>query len=34
MIDYIEKVLESDYEHFIEYLIKIIGNEIDKKRFR
>jgi hypothetical protein len=32
MIDYIEKALEGDYEHFIQYLIKIVGNEIDKKR--
>ena len=32
MIDYIEKALEGDYKHFIEYLIKIVGNEIDKKR--
>jgi hypothetical protein len=32
MIDYIEKALEGDYKHFIEFLIKIVGNEIDKKR--
>jgi len=32
MIDYIEKALEGDYKHFIESLIKIVGNEIDKKR--
>jgi hypothetical protein len=32
MIDYIEKALEGDYKNFIEYLIKIVGNEIDKKR--
>jgi hypothetical protein len=32
MIDYIEKALEGDYKHFIQYLIKIVGNEIDKKR--
>jgi hypothetical protein len=31
MIDYIEKALEGDYDHFIEFLIKIVGNEIDKK---
>lgn len=31
MIDYIEKALEGDYKHFIECLIKIVGNEIDKK---
>ena len=32
MIDYIEKALEGDYQHFIEYLIKMVGNEIDKKK--
>ncbi len=32
MIDYIEKALEGDYKHFIEFLVKMVGNEIDKKR--
>ena len=34
MIDYIKKALKGDYDHFIEFLIKIVGNEIDKKRVR
>jgi hypothetical protein len=32
MIDYIEKALEGDYKRFVEYLIKMVENEIDKKR--
>ena len=32
MTDYIEKVLEGDYKDFIKSLIKIVGNEIDKKK--
>ncbi len=32
MTDYIEKALESDYRDFIKSLIKIVGNEIDKKK--
>jgi hypothetical protein len=34
MTDYIEKALEGDYKDFIQSLIKIVGNEINKKRFR
>ena len=34
MTDYIDKALEGDYKEFIKSLIKIVGNEIDKKRFR
>ena len=34
MTDYIEKGLEVDYKDFIKSLIKIVGNEIDKKIFR
>ena len=34
MTDYIEKSLEGDYKDFIKSLMKIVGNEIDKKRFR
>jgi len=32
MTDYIEKALEGDYKDFIKSLIKIVGNEIDKKK--
>jgi hypothetical protein len=32
MADYIEKALEGDYKDFIKSLIKIVGNEIDKKK--
>jgi hypothetical protein len=32
MTDYIEKALEGDYKAFIKSLIKIVGNEIDKKK--
>jgi len=32
MIDYIGKALEGDYKEFIKSLIKIVGNEIDKKK--
>jgi hypothetical protein len=31
MTDYITKALEGDYEDFIKILIKLVGNEIDKK---
>ena len=34
MTDYINKALEGNYKEFIKSLIKIVGNEIDKKRFR
>jgi hypothetical protein len=32
MTDYIEKALEGDYKDFIKSLIKIVGNEIDRKK--
>ena len=32
MTDYINKALEGDYKEFIKSLIKIVGNEIDKKK--
>ena len=32
MTDYIEKALEGDYKDFIKSLIKIVGDEIDKKK--
>jgi hypothetical protein len=32
MTDDIEKALECDYKDFIKSLIKIVGNEIDKKK--
>jgi hypothetical protein len=32
MTDYINKALEGDYNEFIKSLIKIVGNEIDKKK--
>ena len=32
MTDYIEKALEGNYKEFIKSLIKIVGNEIDKKK--
>ena len=32
MNDYINKALEGDYKEFIKSLIKIVGNEIDKKK--
>ena len=32
MTDYINKSLEGDYKEFIKSLIKIVGNEIDKKK--
>ena len=32
MTDYIEKALEGNYKDFIKFLIKIVGNEIDRKK--
>jgi len=32
MTDYIDKALEGDYKEFIKSLIKIVGDEIDKKK--
>jgi len=32
MTDYINKALEGNYNEFIKSLIKIVGNEIDKKK--
>jgi hypothetical protein len=32
MTDYINTALEGDYKEFIKSLIKIVGNEIDKKK--